>query len=389
MNERHILWLWLKIALQDRPLIIYKYYDYFKDIEKIYNCTEDDLAKVPFEIKDDVKAALLNKNTTEALKMHRVCEGNNISIVAIDDDNYPALLKEISSPPCTLFFYGNLDEAISKPCFTIVGTRKCTTYGQVITSAISGYLARAGFTIVCGVANGIDTYALDAAVKSEGSVIAVAPSGLGSLGFNVKYKFKNLRYNGVVISEYLPITPTSKYCYYERNRILSGISEGCLVTQAPEKSGALITAHNALDQGRDVFAVVANVDMEQSRGSNMLIKDGAIPVFNAKDIIDYYAPKFGFSPESFNEYDISKEYIYKERLVDRHHKVNDFMSSFKNKLNDRQLEVAMEIREAEVTVDYLVDRLPYPISEVLAILSELEAMGVVTAIPGNIYKISI
>lgn len=212
-----------------------------------------------------------------------------VSVARPDDDDYPKLLKEIYSPPALLFYRGVLPKPDS---FTvaIVGTRKCTPYGQMITERIAGDLARNNITIISGLAFGIDSIAHRATLDAGGITLAVL--GCGIERSNV-YPTRN-RYlaeqiigrGGCVLSEYPLGTPAWKSNFPQRNRIISGLSLGTLVVEAPIRSGALITAANALEQNREVFAVPGNVTNPAAEGANNLIKMGARLVMSATDILD-------------------------------------------------------------------------------------------------------
>ncbi len=384
MNENHILWIWLKTALNDRSLKTYKIYKKLGNIQSIYSCTVKDIDSLEF-LTDKDKSMLLDKDLSSANQTYRLCKSNSIGITTIEDDDYPKLLREIDNPPCVLFYYGNYAKAFSKPCITIVGTRDCTTYGEVTTTYISGMLAACGFTIACGVAKGIDSFAMESAVKSDGSVIMVLPDGLIATNYTNKYKFKNIRYNGVVISEHLPNEKTSKYAYHERNRILSGVSLGTIVTQAPQVSGSLITAGYAADQGRDVFAVPANIDMIQSKGSNKLIKDGATPIFGYEDVLETYLPRYKDVLIKCSEKDQIN--ILKKSEEDLFIKVEDFKRVIIKQLDEDEQKVFALMSHREVTADYIIDRTNIPVSQVLGIISSLEAKGAIVSCPGNKYKI--
>ncbi len=384
MNENHILWIWLKTALNDRSLKTYKIYKKLGNIQSIYSCTVKDIDSLEF-LTDKDKSMLLDKDLSSVNQTYRLCKSNSIGITTIEDDDYPKLLREIDNPPCVLFYYGNYAKAFSKPCITIVGTRDCTTYGEVTTTYISGMLAACGFTIACGVAKGIDSFAMESAVKSDGSVIMVLPDGLIATNYTNKYKFKNIRYNGVVISEHLPNEKTSKYAYHERNRILSGVSLGTIVTQAPQVSGSLITAGYAADQGRDVFAVPANIDMIQSKGSNKLIKDGATPIFGYEDVLETYLPRYKDVLIKCSEKDQIN--ILKKSEEDLFIKVEDFKRVIIKQLDEDEQKVFALMSHREVTADYIIDRTNIPVSQVLGIISSLEAKGAIVSCPGNKYKI--
>jgi len=209
--------------------------------------------------------------------------------IDIKDKNYPELLKQIYSPPKTLFCLGKL-KAKEKYPLAVVGTRKISAYGKKITKYLVKELVKRDFTIISGLALGVDTIAHEAALENKGRTIAVLGSGIERI-----YPFQNknlarkiILTNNALISEYPANTPPSKWTFPARNRIISGMSLGTLVIEAPEKSGALITARFALDQGREVFAVPGNIFYENSKGCHKLIKMGAKPVTKPEDILDAF-----------------------------------------------------------------------------------------------------
>ncbi|MBU4370105.1 DNA-processing protein DprA [Patescibacteria group bacterium] len=209
--------------------------------------------------------------------------------IHIKDKNYPELLKEIYNPPQTLYINGQLKAKEMYP-LAVVGTRKISLYGQKITRFLVKALAQAGFTIISGLALGVDGIAHQATLDAGGRTIAVLGSGL-----DIIYPYshqqlaqKIIESNGAIVSEYEPKTRPSKWAFPARNRIVAGMSLGILVIEAPKKSGALITARFALEQGREVFAVPGNVDNKNSEGCNLLIKMGAKPVTKPEDILESF-----------------------------------------------------------------------------------------------------
>ena len=386
MNDNLILWLWFRLAIKFGSSKCYDTYKAFGSVESIYNASQADYSKCSFLDNDDI-ASLCNKDTDAAQRAARLYSAQGIGVTPIDSDDYPKLLKEIENPPCVLFWYGNYEKAFSKPCITIVGTKDNTSYGETTSTYLSSTLAACGFTVGCGSARGIDTVVLNSAVHSDGSVIMVIPEGLIAAGFNTKFKYKELRYNGVVISEQIPEIKASKISYRERNRILSGIAYGTIVTQAPETSGALSTASYALDQGRDVFAVPATIDMLQSKGSNKLIRDGAIMVTEVEDVINYYLPKFKDvivkqAHEEFAKRSPSLRRIAESDSI-------DFKKDVMTQLDEKEKQVYDLFSYNVLTVDYIIDEMMLPVHEVLSILSSLETKGAIVSCPGNGYKISV
>lgn len=195
-----------------------------------------------------------------------------IRLVSIYDGEYPPLLKEIPLPPLLLYCVGDVT-LMQTRCVGIVGTRDPSRYGLEVTEQFSSTLAKCGLTIVSGLARGIDSAAHRAAVDAGGKTIAVLGCGIDKIyPADNAALYKRIEKEGLLVSEYGPGVPASNFQFPERNRIISGLSEGVLVTEAGQKSGSLHTANNAVDQGRDLFVIPCNVTSSRGFGSNMLIK---------------------------------------------------------------------------------------------------------------------
>ncbi|MDP2642417.1 MAG: DNA-processing protein DprA [Candidatus Peregrinibacteria bacterium] len=203
------------------------------------------------------------------------------------DKNYPQLLKEIHAPPQQLFYQGDLG-ILDRTCIAVVGTRRCTEYGKMMTEKIVEELSHYEVTIVSGLAKGIDTIAHKSAIKNNLKTVAVLPSGLVDVyPPENKNLAQEISEKGLLISEYEENSRPSKYTFPQRNRIISGLSIATLVVEAPEKSGALITARLALEQNRDIFVVPQDVDRFQGIGAlRLLQKCGAYPVLSGQEIIE-------------------------------------------------------------------------------------------------------
>ena len=212
-----------------------------------------------------------------------------IKQITIEEDVYPKLLTHIADPPQVLYCQGNLD-LLNKICFGVVGTRRLTSYGKEITQNIVAGLVQAGFVIVSGLALGIDSVAHQTTLDCEGKTIAVLGTPLNQIypPENSKLAQSILNNDGLIISEYPSGYPGLRINFAIRDRLISGLSKGVLVIEAPEKSGALITAQCAIDQNRDVFAIPGNIFSSNSIGPNNLIKKGAKLVSSAQDILDEY-----------------------------------------------------------------------------------------------------
>ena len=209
--------------------------------------------------------------------------------ITLKDKNYPQLLKEIYDPPQTLYVNGQL-KAVEKYPLAVVGTRKISSYGQQITQSLVKALARAGLTIISGLALGVDGLAHQATLDVGGRTIAVLGSSLDIIypPSHEKLAQRIVESDGAIISEYPPKTRPSKWTFPARNRIVAGLSLGVLVIEAPKRSGALITARFALDQGREVFAVPGSIYNKNSAGCHLLIKLGAKPVTKPEDILESF-----------------------------------------------------------------------------------------------------
>jgi len=207
--------------------------------------------------------------------------------IAQDDANYPFLLSKIFDPPSFLYYEGELPKE-DEVLIAVVGSRACTPYGRQVAEEISYNLAKEGITIVSGLALGIDSVAHQAALTAGGKTIAVLGSGLDVIypPSHIKLAKEIIENEGALISEFSPGTPPLPHHFPLRNRIISGISQGTIVIEAGFKSGALITARSALEQGREVFAVPGSIYSLNSQGSNSLIKMGAHVVTNFLDVLD-------------------------------------------------------------------------------------------------------
>ncbi len=213
-------------------------------------------------------------------------EHDGVRITTPVDITYPALLQEIGAPPPVLYYRGELLET-DRMAVAIVGTRRVTAYGRDMATRIAGDLARAGVTVVSGLARGVDGVAHQAALDAGGRTIAVLGSGVNRI-YPPEHRnlARRIAEQGAIVSDYLPETPPDGVNFPPRNRIISGLSLGVVVIEAPDRSGALITVDFAADHGRDVFAVPGPATAANSAGCNRIIREGARLVRNAEDILE-------------------------------------------------------------------------------------------------------
>lgn len=227
-----------------------------------------------------------------------VCQRHGIEVLTETETSYPQLLREIPTPPTLLFMRGSLQPRDTL-AIAIVGTRRVTNYGHRQAQRFAGELSRAGLTIVSGLARGVDAAAHHAALDAGGRTIAVMGSGLLHI-YPPEHRSlaRQIQECGVLLSEFPPHHKPSRGTFPQRNRIITGLSLGIIVIEAPAKSGALISAQHALEQGREVFAIPGPVDQKNSRGCHQLLRDGATLVESARDVLDDLGPLCKEIPQS-------------------------------------------------------------------------------------------
>lgn len=261
---------------------------YFPDWETAFLSETQELIKSGLEenIANEFKIFRLSQNPE---KIIAELERENVWVMPLTDEIYPASLKEIYNPPPLLYCRGKIKEE-DKLSLAIVGTRKFTSYGRQAAEQIAAGLALNKLTVVSGLAMGIDALAHEAALRNSGRTIAVLGSGLDKRSIypsaNRYLAEKITAAEGAVISEFPLGTPPLRHHFPQRNRLISGLSLGTLVIEAGEKSGALITAKFALEQNREVFAVPGSIYSPASLGPNNLIKEGARAVLKVEDILE-------------------------------------------------------------------------------------------------------
>lgn len=214
-------------------------------------------------------------------------------VLTPDCEEYPELLRQITNPPCALYVKGHVPDLSNRPSIAVVGTRKATMSGRAAARSIAFELAKKGAVVVSGGALGIDTAAHQGALQAGGKTICVLGCGIDAEYLMANASMRDaIALNGALISEYPPETQPLSSNFPIRNRIISGLCVGTLVVEAASRSGSLITADFALDQGRDVFAVPADIFSPVSQGVNNLIKCGAKPVSRADEILEEYSERF-------------------------------------------------------------------------------------------------
>lgn len=262
--------------------------EHFGTAEAVWQAEKDTLAAtgVMTEEQADQFIAERSKLQDRPQRMEEECEKLGIKLVSLWDEGYPLLLREISAPPTVLFYKGEL--LGDRPRIAMVGARKLSPYGRNVAEQLGSSLAGAGFSVVSGAAYGIDAASHEGALK-RGVTEAVLACGL-DIAYPPRHKglLEKIAEAGAVISEYAPGTMPLREFFPARNRIISGMSLGTVVVEAAERSGSLITAEQALSEGRDVFAVPGSVFSPVSRGCHKLIQQGAKLILDSCDIMEEY-----------------------------------------------------------------------------------------------------
>ena len=282
----HWIWFAHRPGLSDRVKAALM--QHFSDPEDIFYADSGAFSHLDF-LTEEGREALQDKNLIGAEQILEACAREKIHILTYRDAGYCARLRNISDPPMVLYYKGHLPDWDASPVIGIVGTRKASAYGLTAAKRMGYQIGRCGGIVVSGMAFGIDGMAMAGALTAGQTVVGVLGCGV-DIVYPVSNRglFADTEQYGCILSEFVPGTPPMKHHFPKRNRIISGLSCGVLVVEAPEKSGSLITARQAAEQGRDVFAVPGNIDMPGFAGSNALLRDGAILVSSGWDVVSEY-----------------------------------------------------------------------------------------------------
>ena len=345
--------------------------DKFGSLPAIFSAPVSKLNEIP-GISKKIAAAIVGFNNWDKVKAElELVDKNEIKIITYQDELYPAKLMNIYDRPPFLYVRGNLNNDDIN--IAVVGSRLASTYGKYTTERISRELALKGLTIVSGMARGIDSVAHRGALTAHGRTIAVLGSGLDVIYPPENKKlFTDIIQNGAVISEFPPGTPPLSTNFPTRNRIISGMSYGVVIVEAGEKSGSLITARLALEQGREVFAVPGSIDSAGSRGTNKLIKQGAKLIENIDDILEEIFPQFDgtivLKPPS-----VSNSEVIAAKPAEILSTVDQKIISF--------------ISGSRVHIDDLISSTGLSPAYILGALTTLELKGIIQQHPGKFFSL--
>ncbi|HCC00785.1 MAG TPA: DNA-protecting protein DprA [Ruminococcaceae bacterium] len=347
-------------------------------MDAVYAANEEALIATGICTRKDL-AALRSHQLAPAMKIVEHCMDRKYDIITFDEEQYPELLRKIYAPPVVLYVNGRLGKS---PCISMVGTRHITPYGTAVAEHLAEGLAKAGVTVVSGMAAGVDTHAHKGAIKGGGKTYAILGCGLDTIyPASNRTLYQQISQSGAVISEFPPRAKPERHYFPIRNRIIAGVSWGTVVVEAGQKSGALITVGHALEMGRDVFAVPGSILSSMSKGTNQLLRDGAKPACKVEDILEEYSflestmplPEKAPSPMPTNPPQTPVETPPAVKNVKK----------VPQGLNQQQTTIFNLLNTVPCHVDELALRANLPPNQVLAALTILEIQGLVRSAPGR------
>ncbi len=357
------------------PLRVNQLLSFFGEARLILTASHAQLARVP-GIGERFAEILCNWHMhCEPDKERELVERGGAVIVTREDAEYPPLLREIHDPPLCLYVRGNVKALEnSQAAIAIVGSRRTTRYGIRVAENLASAAALAGWTVISGLARGIDTVAHQSVLRVEGCTIAVLGSGLGQIypQENVELARRIMEDGGAVISEFPMLFRPEKRTFPMRNRIISGMTRGCIVVEAGHRSGSLITAAQALEQNRQVFAVPGPIDSPMSRGCHSLIKDGAKLVENFGDVLEEFVQLPGFSRSGTT---VANK--------DENPKSEGELAYADLQLSELERKVLIFLGDGETVIDEMIAAFDEPASKVLGALVNLEMRRLVRQLPGK------
>lgn len=347
MNEFEVWFVLLSISNKNKLKLLAKY----NTEENVYNNRGE--INCRYRTKGNSVVNLSKINYQENKKLLGYINKEGIGYITINSKEYPVELKNLEEPPYVLFYKGDLSIFNSKR-IAIVGARNCTTYGSEVTKIITRELCKNEITVVSGVASGVDSIAHRVTIDEKAKNIGVLGCGIDIVYPKMNSKLYNdIASTGLLISEFIPGTRPMPYNFPRRNRIISGLSEGIIVVEASVKSGSLITASFALDQGKDVIAVPGSVLNSSSLGCNKLIRDGAYIFTEIEDLYDIF--------------NISKK---------------NSKNNAKNTQNNILLEL---IKNEPIHLDDIVSRVNVDRKVLFGLLFEMQKRNEIICLPGNYY----
>jgi DNA processing protein len=370
-------WVALNMTPGIGPRAAAKLLERFGSAEAVYSATRAELEKLrllPEAVESIIARDLFSRAEAEIESVRRL----GADLLILDDGVYPALLREIYDPPITIYVKGAWEACLDQPCVAVVGSRRCSTYGQNAALMLARDLAQRGVTVVSGFARGIDAAAHRGALEGGGRTVAVLGTGMGEYYPRDHKRLADeiIDSGGAVVTQFPLGTPPVAENFPYRNRIISGLSLGVVVVEAAENSGSLITARLAIEQNREVFAVPGNITSRNSFGTNYLIKGaGAKLVQQWQDIAAELPPQIAarLLPPPFGDKKKEKSLADQLALVPR------------GLSGSETLVLKLLTADTPAHIDMLVEGSKLSISDLTAALLSLEMRDLIRALPGRCF----
>ena len=405
-------WIWLATRSAVRDWVKVELVRHFGDAEGVFYAADFECME---DLTENELEALKDRDLTQAEEILARCDRLGIRLLTYQDAAYPRRLRNISDPPLVFYYKGRLPDFDGLPVIAVVGTRRASAYGLTCAKRMGYQIAKCGGVVVSGMAAGIDGMAMGGALTADGSVVGVLGCGVDVVyPVSNRALFADTERYGCLLSEFPPGTPPVKWNFPKRNRVISGLSCGVLIVEAPEKSGALITARQAADQGRDVFVVPGNIDVDSFVGSNRLLRDGAIAVSSGWDVVGEYEGRFrgrirrfdhGAKMEAYPDEVAAQEEPAPAKVAQKpkiprrkaapkpaEDKIaidNPCPSPYIDlqdtlpALSSVEETIVRAIGQTDILVDDVIAETGLPAAKVLATLTLLEVRGVVMRLPGR------
>ena len=394
-------WLWLSAAARTAPAVKTELLGIYESPENIFNAPPGELAKKCGREADEL-SELEKRDLSAANEIYARCKKQGIDIITMQDARYPARMRDIYSPPVVLYVKGSMPVIDDECAVTVIGTRDSSTYGRNMARKLGYELASCGGLLVSGLTRGAEAEAAKAALLAGGTVVGV----LGTSHEMAKGKlFDKVAGQGALISEYPPGTEPYRSFFRARNRITSALSLGVCVVEAPAKSGTRLFVNDAVEQGKDLYAVPGNADSENSYGSNLLLKEGAQPVTCGWELLSVYAPVFpdkirevdcDFSPEMMSDVDKGEKAVKKKsepeskKIIDKAETGGYIvMQKLPSGLSDTQKQIISLMTEPEMLVDDIIKESGLGTAKVLSDLTVMQLKGYVRQDSGKRFTLKL
>lgn len=394
-------WLWLTGRSGMSALRLNRLLEQYGSPEQIYFTDPKE-----FDLWEDIPAGLRksleDKSLENADEILARCDELGISLLTIQDANYPDCLKHIPDPPAVLYYKGKLPDFDRELTIGMVGARECSQYGETMAARLGLDLARAGTVLISGIAQGIDSHAIKGALAGGGTVVSVLGGGIDiKYPWQSRFLYDDVAATGALISEYPPGTAHKGTHFPVRNRIISGLSDGVIAVEAKEKSGTMITMDLALEQNRDTFAVPGPADAPMSSGTNRLIRMGwAKLVTSASDVlVEYEGRRPIRRPLAMEQEEIEQrmetalkepreavrsEPVSEKKVVDKkENRAYIDWKSARELFTDDERDILLALEKKDCLVDEIIEATQIPARRVLSALTVLQVRGYVEESAGK------